>query len=404
MICPACGTWNRDEARFCKYCGTDFSKVTPAAAPAPPVPAPAAPPPAAPAPPPPAILPRPPPARAWWHGLGIFLILALFFLTVDLGTTGHVTWSFVVVLSVAFIVGAVMILGFLASPARVDRRPFVAGAALLIVAVFLLPLAVALQSSPTTTDTYTVPSAAGVTALHLVVTNDVGRIHVRFAAGASYAARAEITHIGGVFSSHYPGDVTTSNATSAGTLTVSIATRGASALFFFGGHEIVVDVNAGLRFSMALTSTTGNILVEVPSGVGIAASAPGGGPSLQATVTTGSITLTTTDAQYAAGAHVVLTSTTGSVTMTVDAPRIFPGLVSVAGTSTTGNVDFAFAPGSGVAARVASSVTTGSVHSTPAYTGTSTALLFNPSSAAYDAAPMQFDVSLTTTTGSINLG
>ncbi len=44
MICPSCGTWNKDESLFCKYCGFDLSKAPrPVAPPAPaPVPLPPA--------------------------------------------------------------------------------------------------------------------------------------------------------------------------------------------------------------------------------------------------------------------------------------------------------------------------------------------------------------------------
>src|SRR3990172_8714121 len=95
VICPSCGTWNRDEALFCKYCGADVSKVPkPAALAPPPTPVtPAAPPIAA--PPPPHITPRPARPRAWWHGLGVFVILAAFFLVLDAGSTGRLTWSLV---------------------------------------------------------------------------------------------------------------------------------------------------------------------------------------------------------------------------------------------------------------------------------------------------------------------
>ncbi len=108
LICPSCATSNRDEALFCKYCGADVSKVSKPEAPSP-LPAAAPPvPPAAP-PPPPHITPRPVRPRAWWHPLGVFVILSAFFLVLDASATGRLTWSLVVVLSIAFIVGGIAV-------------------------------------------------------------------------------------------------------------------------------------------------------------------------------------------------------------------------------------------------------------------------------------------------------
>ena len=38
MICPSCATYNRDDARFCKYCGFDLAKAPKPAVPTPPAP------------------------------------------------------------------------------------------------------------------------------------------------------------------------------------------------------------------------------------------------------------------------------------------------------------------------------------------------------------------------------
>src|SRR3990170_7116706 len=151
MICPSCGTGNRHDAMFCKYCGFDLAKAPRPAAAQPPAPPPT--PSAMPPPPPMAPPPAPMKPRVWWHGLGVFVIVAAFLLFIDLATTARVTWSIAAVLSLAFLIGMIMILQFLASPDRRDRRPFAAGAALLLAAVLLLPVALVFQSSPTTTQT-----------------------------------------------------------------------------------------------------------------------------------------------------------------------------------------------------------------------------------------------------------
>ena len=399
MICPSCGTWTRDEALFCKYCGADVSKVPKPAAPAPPPTpvAPAAPPIAA--PPPPHITPRPSRPRAWWHALGVFVILAAFFLVLDAGSTGRLTWSLVVVLSIAFIVGGVTVLQYLATPDRLDRRPFVAGAALLAAAVLLLPLAVALQSAPTTVETYTVPATPGTATLDLRVSEDTGRLTVAFAPDPPFLVQAVVTHVGGVLTSHYPGDVTYANSTAGRTLSVAIATKSTSSLFFLGGHDIAVTVNESLAVTMQLSSATGTVEVDVPAGVVVTT------PGITATVTPGNVVVRTTDAAFVSGASVQATSTTGSVTVSIDQGSVHAGTVTVQGTSTTGSVTLAFTGTSSVAAKVTSAVTTGSIDFDGAkYSGPSETLLYAPSAAAYDTAAMKFNINLQSTTGSINLG
>ena len=393
MICPTCGTSNNDAALFCKYCGFDLSKAPkPVAPPAP------APPPAAPFAPPAAVVPRPPPVRTWWHGLGVFAIVAVALLVLDLGANGRITWSFVGILAAAFVVGGVMMLQFLAMPDRRDRRPFVAGASLLIAAVLLLPVAVALQSSPTFLETYTVPFRGATRGLNLTVSDEVGHVTVQFAPTDAYLVQAQITHRGGLFSSHYPGDVITSNATAGRTLSVLVQAKGVQGLFFLGGHDIVVTVASSLAVNLTLTSTTGDVDVAVPAGVTVAS----GG--IHATVTTGSVHLTTTDAVFDRNATIEGESTTGSVAIAITQTVAQARTIGVTGTSTTGSVTFTFNRGNGIAARVASTVTTGSVNpDTSKYTGASNGVLFAPDEATFNGAAMQFRVTLTSTTGSINL-
>jgi len=396
VICPTCGTWNKDEAFFCKYCGFDLSKAPKPVAP----PQPAAPPPPAPFAPPAAVVPRPPRVRVWWHGVGVFVIVAAALVVMDLVANARITWSFVGALAAAFVVGGVLILEYLGSPDRRDRRPFIAGASLLIAAVLLLPVAVALQSSPTYTETFTVPRSAGLSALALTVKNDVGHVVVQFSpTPPPYELRAQVTHLGGLFSSHYPGDATVTNTTSGNTLTVGIDAKGIQGLFFLGGHDIVVTVDAGLVTSMDLTSNTGDIDVTLANHGYVSA----GG--IRATTDTGNVHVTATNDSFASGASIQAHSTTGAVSISiVQASATLPFPVDVTGTSTTGTITFTFSRGNGVAANITATVTTGTVNAdTSKYTGASSTLYYAPNRATYDAAMMQFRVSLTTTTGSIDL-
>ena len=402
MICPSCGVSNRDEALFCKYCGFDLSK---APKPAPPPAAPAAPV----APPPgtafpstaPPLVPRPSRPRAWWHGIGVFVLISVALVVIDVAANERVTWSFVAVLSAAFIVGGIMVLQHLASGQRRDARPLYAGALLLTAAVVLLPVAVALQSSPTYTETITVPATAGVNTLALAVSADVGHVSVEFAPNPGYLVRAEVTHLGGLFSSHYPGDVTNSTVLSGGTLTFTVTARSVSGLFFLGGHDILLTVSESVPVTMVLSSTTGNIEVTVPAGVRIAS----GG--ISATVTTGNVAVFTTNADFTAGSSIDAASTTGQVTLSLTQTTAYAGTVPVTGTSTTGSIAFTFVRGSGVAAKVSSAVTTGSVtYDAGKYAGASSATLYTPNETTYDggSTTMKFEVTLETTTGSIHLG
>jgi len=387
MICPSCATYNRDDARFCKYCGFDLAKAPKPAVPTPP--APPAPPPAAPAVPPPSR------ARAWWHGIGVFAIIALFLAFIDVAGTGRFTWSPAAILGVAFLAGAVMILHFLASPDRRDRRPFLAGAALFVIAVVLLPVALVVQSSPTTTQVLTVPFDAIVQRVALSVTNDVGEIRVAFAPTATFLVRAEVVHAGGFFSSHYEGDVTATNRTTGDVLAFAIVARGLAGFFFAGGHTVNVTVNRNLAVSLDLVSTTANIDVDVPAGVVV--------EGIDATVTTGSIRVATSAADFADGATIQGTSTTGGVTFDVRQPAATANRVNVLGTSTTGGVTFAFTRGPEVAARVESQVGTGTVNfDTAKYEG-SDPLVYAPSQTVFEAAGMQFHVRLGSATGTINI-
>jgi len=396
MICPSCGTGNRHDAMFCKYCGFDLAKAPRPAAAQPPAPPPT--PSAMPPPPPMAPPPAPMKPRVWWHGLGVFVIVAAFLLFIDLATTARVTWSIAAVLSLAFLIGMIMILQFLASPDRRDRRPFAAGAALLLAAVLLLPVALVFQSSPTTTQTLpSVPFNPAVQKVDLVVSNDAGEISVAFAAGMPYLVRAEVVHQGGLFSSHYDGDVAATNATAGDTLTYTINAHGIAALFFAGGHKVSVTLHKDLAASLSLVSTTGNVYVDIPSGVEIR--------EVETTVTTGNVNFLSANAVFMDDATVKGTSTTGNIHIEIGQTTAVPATVDVFGTSTTGNVVLEITRGPDVAARVDSSVTTGSIgFDQTKYQGT-TALLYGPSQAMYEslATVMKFNAVLRTTTGSIDI-
>ena len=400
MICPSCGTPNKDESLFCKYCGFDLSKAPkPAAPPSPPAAAAPAPPPGVFPPTAVPVVPRPPRARVWWHGIGVFVLVSVAFVVIDVAANQRITWSPVAVLSAAFIVGGIMILQHLASAERRERRPLYAGVVFVVVAVILLPVAVALQSSPTYTETITVPNTAGVNAIALSVSDDVGHVSVAFAPDPGYFLRAVVKHLGGLFSSHYPGDVTNTTSVSAGTLAFSVTAKSVSGLFFLGGHDIEVTLSESVAASMVLRSTTGNIEVTVPSGARIAS----GG--LSAAVTTGNVAILTTNAEFAAGASLQAESTTGQVTLSIDQATASAGTFPVTGTSTTGSIGFTFRRGTGVAAQITSSVTTGSVNfDSSRYSGTAS-LLYAPDRTTYDSgATMPFLVTLPTTTGNIDRG
>ncbi len=398
MICPTCGTPNSDEALFCKYCGFDLSKAPKPTMPAAPPPQPPA---AIPSATPPIVPRPPPPPHAWWRGIGVFALVAVALLAIDLAANQRITWSFVAVLSAAFIVGGIMVLQYVTAADRRDRRPLHAGVILLVAAVILLPVAVYLQSSPTFTETITVPNQAGVNGVALDISDDVGHLSVAFAPNPGYLIQAVVKHIGGLFSSHYAGDVTNGTSVSGGQLTFTLTAKSASGLFFLGGHDVQVTVSEGVSVSMVLSSTTGNIEVVVPSGVRIAA----GG--ISATVTTGNAAILATNAHFLAGSSVSASSTTGSVILSINQTTAYPGTFPMSGTSTTGSVSLTFTRATGIAAQVSSTVTTGSINYAAAkYSGSSNNVLYAPSLTVYDApeTTMKFQVTLTTTTGSINLG
>jgi|GEM_PF-1516606 len=392
MICPSCGTWNRDDALFCKYCGFDLSK-----APKPVTPAVAAPPPTGPPPGvPPAVPPPVGPPRVWWHGIGVFAILAAFLLFIDVATNARVTWSVVGILAAAFLTGGIMVLQFLASPDRRDRRPFLGGAVLLVAAVLLLPVTLAVLSSPTTTESFVVPYSASARTIDVSVTNDAGQVSVQFVSGTAFLLKADVTHVGGLFSGHYDGDVVATNSTSPGGAAVSFSlnAEGFGGLFFVGGHNIRVQVNRGLSVALTLTSTTGNVAVDVPAGVVVR--------SIAATVTTGNVVVTASDGRFA-NANVAATSTTGSITLDIRQPTSYAGIVNVSGTTTTGGVTLIFRPGTNVGGHVTSRTTTGGISFDSAYYVGVNTNLWAPSQAAYNAAAMKFNINLGTTTGGIDI-
>ena len=87
MYCSRCGAKNEDGARFCDQCGADLSAMPRAAA------APAGAPPPGPPPTVPPLYYPPARTRAWWYPIGVWVILAAFFVFIDVATTGRITWS-----------------------------------------------------------------------------------------------------------------------------------------------------------------------------------------------------------------------------------------------------------------------------------------------------------------------
>ena len=383
MICRACATWNREDARFCKACGRTLDDVpvagSPRSMPGPRIP------------PPPAWRPR-----AWWHGIGVFAILAAFLVFVDASMDATVTWSYVAILGLAFLTGGILILQFLASVEKRDRRALFAGGALLAASVVLLPVAVALQSSATTTETFVVPYDPAIRNVTLDVAIEAGQIAVGFEASTEFLVRADVVHVGGLFSSHSDGDAVATNTTTGEALTFGLSARGLPALFFVGGHEVRVTVRADVSVQMTLQTTTGGVYVDIPPGVDVR--------GLTTSVTTGDVRLRSRDAIFANAASVVLTTTTGNVGVDLTQTAGEAGTVSVAGRSTTGGVTFQLERGPTVGALVRSSTTTGSITFDAAEYEGSPALLYAPSQDGFDAAALKLTVQLTTTTGNIGIG
>ena len=384
MICPACGTWNRETARFCKHCAARLEPATPpSAGPAAPTPASGA------LPPPPASRPR-----AWWHPLGVTALVATCVGFVDAAPDARLSWSLVAVPGLGFLAGGLLILQFLASPGRADRRPFFAGSALLVAALFLLPVAVAVQGRATTAEAVEVAYDPAVRFVNLYVFADPGDVSVRFEDAPPYIVRAEIVHVGGVFSSHYDGDVVATNGTTGDTLAFRVSVRGLPGLFFVGGHEVRVSVHRNVSASVALESTAGSLSLDVPAGVEVR--------GIDATVTTtGNVALTVRHAAWANGATVRLSSATGSVTLDLVQEASGAGSVSVGATSTTGRVVVRFAPDGGVGAEVSTSAPPGAIGFDSAKYEEVAGLLYAPSRTGFEAANLKFIVQLATTTGSV---
>jgi hypothetical protein len=316
---------------------------------------------------------------------------------VDLAPDGMASWSLVAVPGLGFLAGGLLIVQFLASTARVDRRPFFAGASLLVAAMFVLPVAVAVQGRATTLEVVEVPFDPGVRNVNLDVFSDAGEVTVGFADGGTILVRAEIVHVGGVFSSHFDGDVVSTNATIGDTLTFRVAARGVPGLFFVGGHDVRVTIHRNVSVSLGLGSTAGSLSVDVPAGVGVR--------GIDASVsTTGNVDVRVRDATWANGAVVRIESGTGSVTLDLAQSASGSGTVSASATSPAGRVVLRFDGDPGVAAEVSTSAPPGAVTFDPArYEGTPD-LLYAPSRDAFDSAGLAFIVQLATTTGSVVVG
>ncbi len=326
----------------------------------------------------------------------MFTILAAFLVFIDVAMDGLVAWSLVAILGLAFLAGGIMILQFLASADRSDRRPFLTGATLLVASVVLLPVTLAYQSTATWTESFTIPYDPSIRTILLGVTDDVGQVRVDFAASSSFLVRAEVVHVGGLFTSHSVGDVVPTNSTSLDTLSFHLTARGVPGLLFVGGHDVRVTLNRNLSVSLDLQSTTGSVAIDIPADVEVR--------SITATVTTGSVTMVSRNASYVNGATVRATSTTGSVALELVQDAGSPGTVGVRGSSAAGRVTFRLTRGPDVAAQVQASVPTGSIGYDPSkYQGTES-LLYAPSLVGYETARLKFDVQLTSTTGSIEIG
>ena len=89
MYCSSCGSKTDDDAKFCDHCGADLTAMPRPAGAIPmqaqrPLPAP---------PPAPTYYPPTRP-KAWWYPIGVWIILASFFLFIDLLSGGLIEWAY----------------------------------------------------------------------------------------------------------------------------------------------------------------------------------------------------------------------------------------------------------------------------------------------------------------------
>lgn len=90
MFCSRCGARNDADAKYCEKCGADLSVM-------PRLPVPIGPPGPGTAPTVPQVAPPmmygPSQHHAWWYPIGVWVILAAFFVFLDASLTHAITWS-----------------------------------------------------------------------------------------------------------------------------------------------------------------------------------------------------------------------------------------------------------------------------------------------------------------------
>jgi hypothetical protein len=333
----------------------------------------------------------------WWHGIGVFAILAAFLVFVDVAPDASLTWSLVATLGLAFLVGGVLVLQFLAHPTRRDRRPLGAGVVLLVASVLLLPISLALQSSATTAEAIVVPFDPTIRYANVHASLEAGRITVSFVDSQAYLVRADVVHVGGIFASHTEGDVTHTTTFAGDTVEVRVSAQGIPGLFFLGGHEVHLSIQRNLSVALALLGTTADIAVELAEDVPVRV--------VTASITTGDVRVTGREAAFMNGATVhAVVSTTGSATIDLVQTSGGPGTVSVFASSTAGRVALGLAVDADVGAEVFASTSTGPLSFDATKYEASGGLFYAPSRAGFDAASLKFTVQLTSATGSIAVG
>ncbi len=308
------------------------------------------------------------------------------------------------------------------TPRRVTRRgrPTYILAAVLI-AILLLAIAFAaiifLPISPVSyTQTNTMPARNGVTQLNLNLQADTADINIipQRVNGSLMVLNVSATGSTGIFSSATPIHVTFSNQTLGNTTTVTASVTRAGGYLSPNLHvvcNVYVDPRAALNLTahtqvgqvntntkdqtiqnLNLQSTTGSVNATLGSNVVLAGNA-------SVTTTTGSARLNWNQADAQGNITVNVKSTTGTASLLVNRNFLMDGNVTMNVGTTTGSVNFDMTIHDYVGAQIESSKVFGSINvQQEGFSGTQDMLKSNNYPAISN-----FDVKLSTTTGSVNI-
>lgn len=115
MYCSHCGASNEADAKFCERCGMDLASRPRAsnASSTEPAPTRAMPP----------VVYPPARPRPWWYPIGVWLLLAAFFLFVDLVSGGGVDWAYWPIGIIGIFLVGFPLLNLLETRMSHERRP-----------------------------------------------------------------------------------------------------------------------------------------------------------------------------------------------------------------------------------------------------------------------------------------